>query len=234
MKKFFVVVALLISNLSYGQISNVDLNGSPARLSTYSEIDGSPYLFEDWARADISLSNAGLKENVAYKFNIYENELEVINEAGNKIYLNKAYIEYAMLERPSIIIANGSNEGMLTKLLFKKGYGMISGVKDTDLVNVIAEGKKYTLVRKFQTDLVTPPKNSYSPTPGRMFVFEQSFYLIDSNNEVNSVRNRTNNIVKSLADDDQAEAKQIIKDNKLDLSREDHMVIFFQKLNQEA
>ena len=85
---------------------------------------------------------------------IYENELEVINEAGNKIYLNKAYIEYAMLERPSIIIANGSNEGMLTKLLFKKGYGMISGVKDTDLVNVIAEGKKYTLVRKFQTDLV--------------------------------------------------------------------------------
>ncbi|MFC3417515.1 hypothetical protein [Algoriphagus hitonicola] len=232
MKKFLIVAGLLaFSQSSFGQISNINMNGAPARLNSYSEIEGSPYLFEDWAKADIELSNAGLKENVAYKLNIHDNELEVINEAGNKIYLNKDYVEYALLERPSIQLANGE-EGMLTKLLFKKGFDMIKGVGEKDLVNVLAEGKKYSIVRKFYSDLVTPPKNSYAPTAGRMFVFEQSFYLIDKDENVSSVRNKTNKILKSLNKEDQDMAKKIIKESNLNLSREDHIVIFFQKLNE--
>jgi len=78
---------------------------------------------------------------------------------------------------------------------------------------------------------VTPAKNSYAPTPGRMFVYEETFYLIDSNEKVETVRIRTNNILKSLRESDQELGKTIIKENKLDLSREDHLVIFFQKLN---
>lgn len=231
MRKLVFVAFLFLAHLSFGQLSNIDMNGAPARLSGYSGVEGSPYLFEDWSRGDFSLSNAGLKENVAYKFNIYENELEVINEAGNKIYLNKAYVEYALLERPSIVIANNSEQGLLTRLLFKKGFDMIDGVKADDLVNVIAEGEKYTLVRKFYSDLVTPPKNSYAPTPGKLFVFEERFFLIDANKKVESVRAKTNNIIKSLNEEDVDLAKQIVKENKLDLSREDHLVLFFQKLN---
>lgn len=231
MRKLFLAAAILISNVGLAQISNVSLNGAPARLTAYEGVEGSPYLFEDWAKADIGTTNAGLKENVAYLFNIHDNELEVINEAGNKIYLNKDFVEYAMLERPSILIATGTG-GQLTKLLFKKGYDMIKGVDEKDLVNVIAEGKKYTLVRKYYSDLVTPPKNSYAPTAGRMFVFEESYYLIDSDDNVSTVRNKTNNILKSLHEKDQAKAKEIIKEGKLDLSREDHLVIFFQKLNE--
>ncbi|WP_268034502.1 hypothetical protein [Algoriphagus sp. PAP.12] len=231
MRKLLVAAAILISNAGFAQISNVSLNGAPARLTAYEGVEGSPYLFEDWAKADIGTTNAGLKENVAYLFNIHDNELEVINEAGNKIYLNKDYLEYALLERPSILIATG-DQGQLTKLLFKKGFEMIKGVDEKDLVNVIAEGNKYTLVRKFYSDLVTPPKNSYAPTAGRMFVFEESFYLIDNDENVSTVRSKTNNIIKSLHDQDQGKAKEIVKEGKLDLSREDHLVIFFQKLNE--
>lgn len=231
MRKLFLAAAILISNVGLAQISNISLNGAPARLTAYEGVEGSPYLFEDWAKADIGTTNAGLKENVAYLFNIHDNELEVINEAGNKIYLNKDFVEYAMLERPSILIATGTS-GQLTKLLFKKGYEMIKGVDEKDLVNVIAEGKKYTLVRRYYSDLVTPPKNSYAPTAGRMFVFEESYYLIDSDENVSTVRNKTNNILKSLHQQDQEKAKGIVKEGKLDLSREDHLVIFFQKLNE--
>ncbi len=231
MRKLLFVAALLIAQVSFGQISNLDMNGAPARATGYDGIEGSPYLFDEWARADVSTTNAGLKENVAYKFNIYENEFEVINEAGNKIYLNKNYVDYMLLERPSIIIAN-SGEGMLTRLLFKKGFDGIRGIAQDDFINVIAEGESYSLVRSFSTELVTPPKNSYAPTPGRMFVFEESLYLINSSKEVNGVKKRTNSIVKTLNEGDQSRAKKIIKENKLDLSREDHLVIFFQKLNQ--
>lgn len=232
MKNFLVLVVLLFSQGVFAQISNIDLNGAPLRLTPYSDIEGSPYLFADWAKADIGTTNAGMKEDVAYRFNIYDNELEVVNEAGNKIYLNKDYIEYVVLQRPSILIAQGTTPGLLPNLLFKKGFDFVKGINPKDLVNVLAEGNKYTLIRKFYSDLVTPPKNSYAPTAGRMFVFEETFYLIDSNENVTNVKNRSNVILKALNPEDLELAKKIIKDGKLDLGREDHIVLFFTELNK--
>ncbi len=232
MKKFFLIIPFLVCQFAFGQISNVDMNGSPARLIAYNGIEGSPYLFDDWSKAKIGTTNAGLKENISYKFNIHDNELEVISETGNKINLSKEYVEYAILERPSILIADNSS-GLLPQLLLKKGFGFVKGLEDNDFVNVISEGKNYTLIRKFYADLVTPPKNSYAPTPGRMFVFEETFFLIVPNDEYVQVKNRTNSILKVLQIKDQEKAKEIIKEGKLDLSREDHLVIFFSKLNEE-
>lgn len=231
MKKYLFFAAMLFSGVSFGQISNVDMNGTPARLTTYSEIEGSPYLFNDWSKADIGTTNAGLKQDVAYRFNIHDNELEVVNEAGNKIYLNKDYVEYVVLQRPSILIAEGT-PGLLPNLLFKKGFDFVRGIGPKDLVNVLAEGD-YTLIRRFYSDLVTPPKNSYAPTPGRMFVFEETYYLIDKDENVTSVKNKTNTILKALNEADQEKAKSILKEDKLDLSREDHLVRFFTKLNEK-
>lgn len=232
MKKLLVIIALLISKGAFSQIANVDFNGVPAKLTPYSEIDGSPYLFADWAKADIATTNAGLKEDVAYRFNIHDNELEVVNEAGNTIYLNKDYLEYAVLQRPSILIAQSAVQGLLPNLLFKKGFENIKGVGPKDLMNVLGEGNKYTLVRRFYSDLVTPPKNSYAPTAGRMFVFEESYFLIDSNNKVTNVKPRTNVILKAIDPSDLEMAKEIIRNGKLDLGREDHLVLFFTEMNK--
>lgn len=232
MKKLLIVAGLLIAQYAEAQISNINLNGAPARLSGYDGVDGSPYLFDDWGRAEVGTTNAGLKENVSYKFNIHDNELEVINEAGNPIYLNKDFVEYAILERPASLLASGVPEGMLPKLLFKKGFEMVRGIEANDLVNVLADGKNYTLIRKVYSDLVTPPKNSYAPSQGKMFVFAESFYLIDKNEKVTSVKSKTNSIVGALKESDQELAKKIIKENKLDLGREDHLLIFFEKMNE--
>lgn len=232
MKKLLIVAGLLISQYSEAQISNINLNGAPARLSGYDGVEGSPYLFDEWGKAQVGTTNAGLKENVSFKFNIHDNELEVINEAGNPIFLNKDFVEYAILERPASLMASGVPSGMLPKLLFKKGFEMVRGIEANDLVNVLADGKNYTLIRKFYSDLVTPPKNSYAPSQGRMFVFEESYYLIDNNEKVTSVKSRTNSIIGALSESDQELAKKIIKENKLDLGREDHLVIFFEKMNE--
>lgn len=232
MKKLLIVAGLLIAQYAEAQISNINLNGVPARLSGYDGVEGSPYLFDEWGKAEVGTTNAGLKENVSYKFNIHDNELEVINEAGNPIFLDKDFIEYAILERPGSLLALGVPAGMLPKLLFKKGFEMVRGIEANDLVNVLADGKNYTLIRKFYSDLVTPPKNSYAPSQGKMFVFEESFYLIDKNEKVTSVKSRTNSILGGLSESDQELAKKIIKENKLDFGREDHLVTFFEKMNE--
>lgn len=230
MKKTFLVLFVILSHFSFGQVANLELNGVPLRVSGYSGVDGSPYLFDDWSKADVATTNGGVKENVSFKFNIHENELEVISETGNKILLDKKYLAYFRVERPADLLSRG--EGLLTKLLFEKGYDVINGVGENDFVNVLVEGDNYTLVRKFYTDLVTPPKNSYAPSPGKMFVFEETFFLINEKDEVTSVRSRNNNILNNLSGSDKAIGREIIKEGKLDLSREDHLVIFFQRLEE--
>ncbi|SNS35436.1 hypothetical protein SAMN06295967_10812 [Belliella buryatensis] len=229
MKKLLIVFGIFLANLSYGQIANIDLNGVPLRVTAYSGIDGSPYLYDEWSNADLTMKGGSMKEKISARLNIHDNELEVINEAGNKILLDKSYLTSFVLERPAIVLAR--EEGLLSRLTFKNGFENIKGLTTKDFVNVLAEGQKYTLVRKFYSDLVTPPKNSYTPTPGRMFVFEQSFYIIDDSGDVNSVRAKSSSITKGLSPQDKALAKQIIKENKYDLSREDHLVSFFMKLN---
>ncbi len=227
-----VILALLVSEGGFSQIANLDLNGVPARLTPYNEIEGSPYLFADWAKATLATTNGGLKEDVTCRFDIHDNELEVVNEAGNHIILDKNYLEYAILQRPPLLIAESGTPGLLPSLLFKKGFESIRGIGPDELVNVLAEGEKYTLVRRFYSDLVTPPKNSYAPSAGRMFVFGETFYLVHSNQAVSTVKAKTNAILKAIDPADLERAKRVIKDGKLDLGREDHLVGFFKELNK--
>jgi len=230
MKRYLTLFLVLIFvNQTKAQISNLSFNGAPAKLMQYEGVEGSPYLYPEWSKATIGTTNSGLKENVSYRLNVYENELEVINEAGNAIYLTKDYVEYAILERPSTMV----EVGMLPKLLFKKGFEFVKGIGPNQLVNVISEGKNYTLIRKFSTDLVTPPKNSYAGTVAKTFVPQETFYLIDQNEKVTNVRNRTSSIIGALNESLQDTAKKIVKDSKFDLNREDHLVLFFQILNEK-
>ncbi len=232
MKRLVIFVFLLLSRGAIGQISNLDFNGVPARVTPYSGVDGSPYLFPDWGKASVATSNGGVKENVPFRFDIHTNELEVVNEAGNNIILDKNYLEYVVLERPISQIAQSTSPGLLPQLLFKKGFEILPGVSETDLVNVLEEGERYTLVRRFYSDLVTPPKNSYAPTAGKMFVFVENLYLIDSNGKVSPIKPKTNAVLKEIDPRDLEKAKQLIKEQKLDLGREDHLVAFFQELNK--
>jgi hypothetical protein len=232
MRVFLFAIAYFIPHLVLSQIVNVEMNGVPVRLKSYTEIDGSPYLFPEWSTAMIATTNGGMKENVSYRFNIYENELEVVNEAGNNIYLDKRFLEFVVLSRPSSTNWDTTKDGLVPSLMFKQGFEIVKGVDPNDLVNVLAEGERYSLVRTFDADLVTPPKNSYAPTAGQMFVFKEAFYLIDSKQKVSFVKPKTSTILKLIDPEDADYAKELVKAQNLDLSREDHLVTFFQKLNE--
>lgn len=230
MKKLLIVVCFFTVLQIDAQIANLNMNGVPVRSTPYSNIDGSPYLFEEWSKADISFKNGDVKEKISLKMNLYDNEIEVITDAGNRIYLDKKYVSSFKINRPEANIDR--SKGDLQVLTFKNGFSGIKGIDENAFVNVLAEGDSYTLIRKYKTGLVEPPNNSYSPTAGKMFVAEQGIFIKNSKGEISSSKAKTNSIIKSLDDSDKALGKNIAKEEKLDLSREDHLVRFFNDLNK--
>jgi len=230
MKKLLILVCFFSAWQVEAQIANLNMNGVPVKATPYSNIDGSPYLFDEWTKADISFKNGDVKEKISLKMNLYDNEIEVITDAGNRIYLDKKYVSNFKIFRPEANIDR--SRGDLNVITFKNGFSGIKGIDENAFVNVLAEGDFYTLVRKYKTGLVEPPNNSYSPTPGKMFVAEQGLFIVNSDGEVSSAKAKTNSIIKSLDNSDQALGKSIAKEQKLDLSREDHLVRFFTDLNE--
>ncbi|MGY6559677.1 MAG: hypothetical protein ACXIT9_10410 [Nitritalea sp.] len=230
MKKVFVLGLLLALGFSgQAQIANLNMNGVPVRATPYSGIDGSPYLFDDWSYADITLRGGEVKERVSMKVNTFENELEIMNEQGTRFILEKKQVRKVSLERPAGKFS--PDKGELRTLNFQSGYDGLRGVTADDFVNVLAEGNYYTVVRTFRTTLQEPVKNSYAPSPGKMFVFGENIYLLGVNKEAESVRLKNNSILKALAPEDRALAKSILKNRNLNLSREDHLVTFIEELN---
>ncbi|EIM75704.1 hypothetical protein A3SI_12694 [Nitritalea halalkaliphila LW7] len=228
-KVVFLGLMLGLALTSQAQIANLNMNGVPARVTPYSGIEGSPYLFDEWSVADITLRGGEVKEKVSMKVNTFENELEIMNEQGTRIILEKKQVRKVKLERPAGKFS--PEKGDVRVLTFQNGYEGLRGVGQEDFVNVLAEGNYYTVVRTYRTTLQEPVKNSYAPTPGKMFVFGENLYLLGVNKEAQSVRAKTSSIVKALEPEDRALAKSIIKNRSLNLSREDHLITFFEELH---
>ncbi|WP_215225978.1 hypothetical protein [Echinicola shivajiensis] len=225
-----ILILGFISFNSFGQIANVEMNGVPLRLSSYDGIQGSPFLFDDWSNASYTMEKGWTKENVPTKINVYEKEILAVTDNGNQIVLDKEQIYSFVLNRPQDNLRD--QEGAMVKMVFRKGFGQISGITESDFINVLIEGSNYTLVRVFENKLETPPKNSYSPSPGKRFIPSESYYLINSSGKAQSVRLNSRSLVKSLDSNDQSIGKQYLKENKLNLNREDHLIQFLVKMNE--
>lgn len=211
---------------------NVNINGVgfSSKLDSYDGIGGSPYLFEQWTKADIHMTKGDVKKEVSARLNAFENELEVISETGTHLFLDKNTLDYVVLLRPATV-PDKKSSGRLPSLLFKTGFDSVKGIENHDLVNVLAEGERYTLIRKFNTKLVHPEKSSYASGQGSKFVSEVEFYLIKKDGKTLVVQNRTGAVLKAIDSEDQEAANQLVKERSLDLSTEVHLVEFFNMLN---
>lgn len=228
----FMALCLLscLANAQGGLNVNINGVGISSKLDSYDGIGGTPYLFEDWSKAEIHLTTGGIKEEVPARMNVFENELEIVSETGTHLFLDKNTLAYALLLRPAIV-PDKKSSGLLPSLLFKTGFGSVKGIENHDLVNVLAEGERYTLIRKFTIKLVHPEKSSYASGQGSKFVSEVEFYLIKKDGRTLVVHNRTGAILKAIDSEDQEAANQLVKERSLDLSTEVHLVEFFNTLN---
>jgi len=191
--KYVFYIFLFITVAAHAQPTSVvetftTIGGQPFFPKQYTDINGSPYLFDDWTTSTIELNDGKVINNIKTNFNVVNSELLYMDEKNN-----------IMVARPSVIksIAAGPRKFITTPA--KNSYFEI----------VSSEGKA-TLVRHTKK-VVMETKAFNSATIQKDFRTSES-HLVLVNGNLTEVKS-ANDLFDALSTSDKL--KEFAKKEKL-------------------
>lgn len=142
-----------------------DIAGQPFFPRQYADVNGSPYLFDDWITSKIVLRNGRSLDNVKTNFNLVTSELLYLDETGK-----------AMAASPLVIqsIETNSHRKFIPTPAKNTFYEVIS-----------SQGKATLL--KYERKVIMETKPFNSATIEKNFVSNVS-HLIDANGNITEVK----------------------------------------------
>lgn len=206
MKKTLLVISLFISTLSQAQFMT-DVNGRPVKELIYTDIDGSPYLRDEWSVGLIRTKSGKSQQLARVRYDAYQDELEY-DQAGKYFRLASEISEFSCIDGT-----------------FRNGYSEIDNHTKNSFYQVLYDGK--TKVLKKIAVRVIAEKPYGSATDVKRFLKEETLYLA-INGELKAIKKDKKAILLVLIDKkDQLET--FIKDQKLKLSNEDDILKVVEK-----
>ncbi|HAY3544234.1 hypothetical protein HZQ24_12795 [Elizabethkingia anophelis] len=171
MKKIFIISAISLSTIYYGQtmINNVNdfyttaMNNGTINNSTSENISGSPYLTNDYLVTKIS----NLNNSISARYNIYKDEIEFKN--NDKIFLVPKTDSYS-----KISFSNGTN-----LILVNNNYYVITYQQGNNMI-LKKEKIKYNPAMEARSSYQEPKPASYTKA-------SPQFFLLSNNSNVTEI-----------------------------------------------
>jgi hypothetical protein len=143
MKQVLIIFASLLSLSSYSQ-STVEnfttISGQPFFPRTYQDVNGTPYLFDDWEPSTITLMNGAVLRDIKTNFNAVTDELLYIDNAGKTMVANPTVVK-------EIEVNAGTTRKFITTAAKNAYYEILSSPGNATLLRfnkkVIIESKPY-------------------------------------------------------------------------------------------
>ncbi len=158
--KSIATFLFLLPLFAFGQGAVVenfrDVAGTPFFPKQYRDVNGSPYLFEDWILATVELTNGKKVENIKTNFNLVTDELIYVDEKGTTMVANTALIK-------SVVSTSAKRKFVTTP------------ARNTFFEVISTEGKA-TLLR-YNKKVIQELKPYNSATIQRSFVSNESLML---------------------------------------------------------
>ena len=189
------------------------------KLPNMENVDGSPYLDNEYHPANIRTKSGFDTTNVKVKFNVY----------GNEFVFLKNGVEYALddfyfLSYPEI------KNGEVRERVFQAGFPSIGALNDNTIYEVLKSGPKYSLL-KHSTKRLEDVK-SMGEYNKREFVSKSEFYAFSAKDDkIQKLKTDKKSII-ALFPDQEEKIKSIVDSKDLSLKKEADLVILFEELNK--
>ena len=212
-KGLFLALCLALTCNAFAQkILHDPITGLPYRLGTYSDIQGSNFLFDDWRPGKVVLRNGKSYGNLLLKFDAH----------NNKFYYNYKDSLYEFVDDIVEVRLHDKNfkNDAAYDMVFKNTFHVANKIKPGIFVQVLTEGK-ISLVKLHQKPIVEVP-GSGSAYGGnemsRKFVSKNETLAI-LNNHFKPVK-LSLDFLEDLTVDKSREVKAFIKAKNLNVKKE--------------
>lgn len=192
------------------------LEGNGFMYKENDEVDGSPYLLDDWSSAYLTDiygdTISGLKINIDGEFN------KVIAQIAEDKYMSINKNNYRYLD---IQLEDG----------YQKRYENLAPYRNPDFYEIVYAGDKLSLYKK-QLAIKrrnNPSRNSYAQVNYLYRYASKTEYLILKNEELIPVKRKEKDILKAI---DLKDLKTYIKENKLKVSKDEDLKTIFKRANE--
>ena len=200
-KKIFLLIGVFFFIQSHAQIVGENQLGNGFILTKEKnlEVEGSPYLNEEFNRGKIFIGN---KEplNVYLRYNVLDEAMEVkVDPQNEDIYT---------------FSSNGKIQYELANGLFSKDMLTVDGEKIYGIFKELYAGNKIRLLEKSvakKTEPVVAVSSYDSDKPGRIII-DQRYFVEDNDGMVREVETRNRTLKKVFRS---KEVKKYLKDNRV-------------------
>jgi len=180
----------------------------PLMTKDYTNIEGSPYLYDDWIAGTVKLAN-GLtnKEPIMLKYNLLDDEVYFKDKAGEAMAFVVPVQEFTL--NPMQIDATLARR-------YRNGYKGIDGIKPAAYFEVLSDGKVQLIKKASKT--IFESQNIGSASKTGTFMEKTKYYLVINGNAV-PVKTDKKSLFAALSDK-QVQLETYIKINKVDFKKD--------------
>jgi hypothetical protein len=219
MNKLFLKIAvafLLViganSELFAQVIIPTDINGRRLKTKNYVEMNGSPYLFKDWAKGTVKFTKGAVYEGMI-KYDQISDELSYIDSNNEPLEFVDPVFEFS-IEDPK---GNADTK----RRVFKKGFGSspLDNESNNLFFEILVDGNVLLLKRTQKTIIEQTPYNSATPV---QHVKEIITYYTSEKGNLVKLKKPEKDLVENL-NIKTSELEKYIKEKKMNLKKEDDL-----------
>lgn len=204
----FILIFLVKAKAQYLQ----DIQGRPIMETSYTDIKGTPFLFENWMPGVVQLENGNTFNNVPLKYNVFDEKLYFKNPK------NEELLEFVQPVKSFKFVAL-DDAGV-----YEKGFPAIDKFTGETFYSVLYSGKEKLLNKKYKTTLEVRPYNS--ATTEKSFVDHSDYFLV-KNGKIERIKNSKKDFL-AIFSDKANEIDAFIKKEKIDFKNNADLVKVFQ------
>lgn len=225
MKKILLFCIISIPFISHAQIQPVnvpsvpvflqDIDGRPLKVKGYDEVEGSPYLYEDWRKGSVRFTQGSVLSGIELKFVLF----------GNQLLFKKGGMELEFVEPVLEFTLNPPGDGKART--FRSRYPSRGDNDEKTFYEVMVDGK-FQLLR-FITKQVKEQK-AYNEPVKKRFMDKEIWFVFLPEGTLHLL-SRDKSDLRELIPAKAELIEKIIDEQKLKLKKDADLVALFEAIN---
>jgi hypothetical protein len=180
------------------------ISGTPYKVRELNNVEGTPFLFNEWLDGRVVLKNGSVYKDLKLKFDLY----------NNKVFYNNNDTMYQFIDPVvEFRLVNPKGDSKSKELVFSF---VPAKAEKNSFAQVLAKGK--TSLVKFQSKAVEEASEYGTASKTRFFVTKTSTYFV-TGEKVEPAR-YSSDVLEQLTNDKAPQMRKFLKENKLNLKKE--------------